>query len=343
MNILFELNHPKHYYQFRYLINNYKNNGDEVLILARDKDVLLKVLEEEGQQYQVFGKHGKGIYWKIVFLPKLLFTYLRIAWAFKADFILSKASIYAVLLKPFIKSKIVISPDSEVVWLTKKIVAPLANIIVTPNTYQLNHGKNHKWINGFFEETYLSPLSFQADESIIGKYNLRVPYFVLRFISWDANHDIGNWGFSDEQKILLCELLSKHGQVIVSAERNKIPKEIEKYLIQVPPSMIHHVLYFSNLYIGDSQTMATESALLGTPSFRFNSFVGENDMSNFIRLEKDLGLLSNFSDFDELYGSVLKIITEKDSKNSWMNKRNNYFNNKNDINKQFLEIINEYR
>jgi hypothetical protein len=38
---------------------------------------------------------------------------------------------------------------------------------------------------------------------------------------------------------------------------------------------MHHVLYFAKLYIGDSQTMAAEAAVLGTPSIRFNDFVGK--------------------------------------------------------------------
>ena len=31
---------------------------------------------------------------------------------------------------------------------------------------------------------------------------------------------------------------------------------------------------FASLYIGDSQTMAMEAAIIGTPSIRFNDFVG---------------------------------------------------------------------
>lgn len=38
---------------------------------------------------------------------------------------------------------------------------------------------------------------------------------------------------------------------------------------------IHHAMAFAKMYIGDSQTMAAEAAVLGTPSIRFNDFVGE--------------------------------------------------------------------
>ena len=47
MKYIFELNHPKHYYQFKYIMQSLQKQGHEILVLARDKDVLLKVLEEE--------------------------------------------------------------------------------------------------------------------------------------------------------------------------------------------------------------------------------------------------------------------------------------------------------
>ncbi len=41
------------------------------------------------------------------------------------------------------------------------------------------------------------------------------------------------------------------------------------------PSDIYHALYYADLYIGDSQTIAAEKAVLGTPALRFNDFVGK--------------------------------------------------------------------
>ena len=38
---------------------------------------------------------------------------------------------------------------------------------------------------------------------------------------------------------------------------------------------MHHVLSFATLFIGDSQTMTAEAAVLGTPAIRFNDFVGK--------------------------------------------------------------------
>jgi len=45
-------------------------------------------------------------------------------------------------------------------------------------------------------------------------------------------------------------------------------------------------LYYANVYIGDSQTMATEASVLGTPAIRSNSFAEGSDMSNFRELSR---------------------------------------------------------
>ena len=66
MRYIFELNHPKHYYQFKYVMRKLKEHGHECIVLARDKDVLLKVLEEENVPYEVFGQHKKKMLGKVL-------------------------------------------------------------------------------------------------------------------------------------------------------------------------------------------------------------------------------------------------------------------------------------
>ena len=87
MNYIFELNHPKHYYQFKYIMQELQRCGHQVNVLARDKDVLLSVLQEEGVEYQIFGAHKKTLRDKIIGTPRLLINYWRIARRLKADVI----------------------------------------------------------------------------------------------------------------------------------------------------------------------------------------------------------------------------------------------------------------
>lgn len=343
MKIIFELNHPKHYYQFRYLISHYLKQGDDVLILARKKDVLINILEGEKLPFIILGKHGNGLLSKLLAIPRLLWNYNRIIRKFKPDIIMSKASPYPWLANPFLHGKTIITPDSEVVSLTNKMVAPLSDIVITPKSFNRDFGLKHKRVDGFFEETYLSPKSFTPDMDVLARYHLDIsePYFVLRFIGWTANHDVGQFGFSNSEKIELVQLLKQHGKVYISAEQNNVPDILKSYLLTTPAKEIHQVLHFANIYIGDSQTMATEACLLGTPSIRYNSFVGPNDMSNFIILEKHYKMLLNFNDYNRLKAGLKKMLLDSSLKNGMLRKRQEYFNAKPDINLQILKIISD--
>ena len=62
---------------------------------------------------------------------------------------------------------------------------------------------------------------------------------------------------------------------------------------------MHHVMAFASLYIGDSQTMAAEAGVLGTPFVRFNDFVGR------------IGYLCELEDVYQLgYGIHASVLTE---------------------------------
>ena len=125
--------------------------------------------------------------------------------------------------------------------------------------------------------------------------------------------------------------------VYISSEK-ALPSELAQYKLSTPSAQIHDVLANADLYVGDSQTMATEAALLGTPAIRSNSFVGENDMSNFKMLEKDHGLLLNIRDFK----TVLKVATyfaKVSRKAEWEHKRDSYYRSVGDTNKYIADLL----
>jgi predicted glycosyltransferase len=163
-------------------------------------------------------------------------------------------------------------------------------------------------------------------------------YAVLRFVAWSANHDVGRWGVRDGEKIELVNALSEKMKVFVSAE-GSIPVELEPHRVKIPVSKIHDALYYASLYFGDSQTMATEAALLGTPAIRCNSFVGEGDFSNFKVLERDFDLLHNYSRFEEALARALEIAGDPDSKRVWGERREKYFATVGDVNEEILAAL----
>ncbi len=337
MKFIFELAHPKHYYQFRAAMRILESEGHEILVVARDKDVLLKILEEENRAYAIYGQHGKSMLRKFTALPELFITYYKIVKKFRPDVIVSKASPYAAIISKFYKVRTAITPDSEVVTLTNKFVAPHSDIVITPKTFQINFGEKHRYINGFFEDCYLHPSVFMPNEAVLDTLKVKPgqPYFILRFIGWTANHDVNNFGFSAEEKEKLVAQLEPHGKVFISSEA-ALPENLEQYRIKILASQMHSALHFAQIYIGDSQTMATEAALLGTPSVRYNSFVGPNDMSNFIILENDYSVLKNCATFKEVQSHVQSLLADSKSKQKWLKKRQSYYEQVGDINQQIV-------
>lgn len=340
MTCIFELNHPKHYYQFKYIMQQLRADGHTIHVLARDKDVLLNVLQEEHVHYEVFGAHKKNLRGKILATPRLLLNYIRIARRLKPDLIVSKASFYGTLVARLCGAKAVIFPDSEVVTVTNRYVVPLATRVVTPGCFGLDYGAKHARIEGLFEDCYLAPAVFKPQEKIIAEYGLKRPYAVLRFVGWYANHDVNNSGFTLDEKIQLIQAVEPHMTVYISSEK-PLPDTLRKYQLPTPANRIHSVLAFADLYLGDSQTMATEAALLGAPAIRSNSFVGPNDMNNFKLLENKYGLLRNVRAFEDVL-ALVREFANRSRKTEWQTKRNSYFAAVGDANTQIVRLLEDW-
>ena len=95
-------------------------------------------------------------------------------------------------------------------------------------------------------------------------------FFILRFVSWDATHDIGHKGISLENKRKLIDILKIHGKVIITSEKT-LDEEFEKYRMSVSPTKMHDLLFYASLYIGEGGTMASECVVIGTPAIYINS------------------------------------------------------------------------
>lgn len=341
MRYLIELNHPKHFYQFQHLAEALQHAGHEVHYIAKDKDVLLSVLKERGICYDLFGRRTDSLLSKVASSFSILLSYMRLVRKYRPDVIISKASLFGTISARLLGCKSVIFPDSEVVALTNRVVAPLCSMVVTPASFGLDYGKKHHRVNGFFESCYLSPSVFQPDADILTQCGLERPYAVFRFIGWTANHDVGQQGFSYQQKLKLVEEVSHFMHVYISSEK-PLPSELVQYKLNAPSSLMHDVLAMADLYVGDSQTMATEAALLGTPAIRSNSWVGDNDMTNFKILEQQYGLLRNLPPSEEVVNLAVSF-AQQSQKEVWTKKAAGYNAHVGDINQEIVALLNQLR
>ncbi|QSW99423.1 DUF354 domain-containing protein [Haloterrigena alkaliphila] len=111
------------------------------------------------------------------------------------------------------------------------------------------------------------------------------PLVVLRLVSWNAAHDFGRDGMNDIER-LVAELERFGATVRLSAE-GELPPALADRRFDLPPERMHDLLAHADLFLGESATMAIESAVLGTPSL----YVSDLDAGVLEELETRYGLL----------------------------------------------------
>ncbi|MCP4529656.1 MAG: DUF354 domain-containing protein, partial [Delftia sp.] len=61
MRVLFDVTHPFHVHLFKHLIRRFKADGHQVVVVARDKDVTLDLLDALGIPHQIISTRRWGI------------------------------------------------------------------------------------------------------------------------------------------------------------------------------------------------------------------------------------------------------------------------------------------
>lgn len=340
MKVMVWVGHPKHVHFWKNIVRGLLENGHEVKILAVKKDITLYLLDAYNLEYETVGKNYNGLIKKAYGLIKNDFTAFKIAKSFNPDILASGISLSHI--SRLIKKPCITFTDTENAKLASRLSAPFSECILTPSCFKgVIHSKKHIKYNGYEELAYLHPNYFKPDSSVLNYLNLneKDKFIIIRFVSWKASHDRGDAGFTD--KIKLVESVKKYGKVLISSEA-RLPEELEQYQINIPPEKIHHVLYFADLYIGESSSMAAESAILGTPAI----FVSTSRRGFTDDLEYNNDMLYSFSDpvnaQENALNKAVELLEDKDTKIKWRQNRDRLLNDKIDVTKFIIDFIERY-
>lgn len=312
MRILFQLGHPAHFHLFKNVIDALKKKEYTVFILIKKKDVLEQLLTEHNFDYYNILPNGRkdskfGIaYGQLKQDWKLLLFSLKN----KPDLLVGTSVAISHVGKLLgIPSLNVNEDDADIVPLYAKLSYPWATSILAPSVCRM--GKwNYKTIfyNSYHELAYLHPKKFKVDKEKALKYvSLDKPFFIIRFAKLGAHHDVGIKGISNDIASRIIEILKPFGNIYITSER-KLDKQFDKYRILIKASDMHHVMASSSIYIGDSQTMAAESGVLGIPFIRFNDFVGRISYLEELENKYQLGYGIKTNDVDLLYAKVEELL-----------------------------------
>ena len=109
----------------------------------------------------------------------------------------------------------------------------------------------------------------------------------------------------------------------------------------INPIDIHHIMAFADLFIGDSQTMAAEAGVLGTPFVRLNDFSGRLAYLNEIEDVYKLGYSHKSNDIEGFFSSIQKWLETPDRKEICASRRQKLLSEKIDY-AQFLTWFIEF-
>lgn len=348
MNILIQMSHPAHFHLYKNVARNLMNDGHQVFILIKTKDILEDLLKESGLPYynilkEAHRKSKLGIFWDMLVRDWRMLRFVR-----KHHIDLLTGSTPEVAQVGWWTRKYRINTgedDMSVVPLFQKLAGPFIQTILSPVT--CDNGKlEPKTVkyNGFHKLAYLHPNRFTADRSVVDRYfPSDKPYFILRFAQLKAYHDIAAEarGINTAVAQHLIEMLLPHGDVYITSERALEP-QFEQYRLHINPLDIHHVLAFAKLYVGDSQSMAVEAAMLGTPSLRFNDFAGKIGVLD--ELEHEYGLTYGIpsSEPNRLYDKVENFLAMPDLQEVFQKRRQRMLSEKIDVTAFFTWFIENY-
>ena len=346
MRIIFGLGHPAHFHLFKNIFKEFKVRNIEFKIFISDKDILSNLLIEEGYSFiklterkvntSFLGKVGKVI--------NTTFTLSKAIKEFKPTILAGclPQLVYAGILnrKPTLFFG---EDDFKITFIQGLSVYPFVSNIIAPIVTNIGPFQRKKIAHSSYHElAYLHPNNFSPDKQIIEKYfDSDDQYFILRFANLNAYHDIGKKGISESLAHKIIERLLPFGKVYITSEID-LSKDLEKYRIMINPKDMHHVMAFAKMYIGDSQTMAAEAAVLGIPFIRYNSFVGKIGYLKELEDVYNLGYGIQIGNEDLVLNKISEILEHESLEQEWLIKKTKMLNDKIDLSKFIIWFIEKY-
>ncbi len=345
MNILIDIGHPAHVHLFRNFYQVMKERGHKVYVTVKELPSATNLLEFYKIPFIMVGRKGQTLTGKAVKQTLFSLKLAAISKRYNIDIGIGSSISLAHASRLCRMKSIIFDDDDDIVQpLMVRYGHPFADLIVSPSSLVDTRASSKAlFYSGFHELAYLHPTRFTPDKSVLMQSDLKPgdPFFVMRFNAFRAHHDKGARGLSTEQKLSLIKVLEPHGKVLITTEE-EIEKELHSYQMKTSPEMIHSLLSFAKIFIGDSQTMTSEAAVLGAPALRCNSFAGS--IAYLRELEETYGLTYAYKpeEFDQLLERIKSLINMTDLKSVWEEKRKKMLQDKIDVTQFMVWLVEEF-
>ncbi|HNW85526.1 MAG TPA: hypothetical protein PLP25_09235 [Candidatus Limiplasma sp.] len=305
MKVIISVVHPAWVHQFHTILERLTARGDEVLMLAVDKDGAQTLLDSYRIPYVLCARGtGRNIVQKGWLFIRLSVEFTVRALRFQPDIFIGRASPMLAVAAWVCRKPHLLYEDTEVSKFSLRICKRLSTKMLTPRTFLTDLGPKQERVDTYKELFYLHPSVFTPSRQALRDvgFNPDEPYVLVRFVAWNASHDVGKHGLSDGEQLSLVRRLEAAGvRVWVSSEK-PLSAELEPYRLQTPFAMAHHVLAFARLVYSEGATMASEAVVLGVHALYVNVIRSGSTREQSERY----GLLDNFNEGDDRYERALE-------------------------------------
>ncbi len=346
MNILFFLVHPAKFHFHRIQINELISREHNVEILITSKDILEDLVKEEGWEYVNIFPEGRKIPGLNVYvgafinLIKTVYRLLKYTKGKKYDLFIGDLLTIVGRLKRvaslYPTDDVLLQVPEQAVFLvtTNHIIAPRITDLGRYNTKKIAY-------EGYKALAHLHPNYFTPDENRLPIDIRNRSYFLIRCVRFKATHDTNKTGINNKILYKLVHILKSRAKIFITSER-ALPEELEKYRLKIKKNDINHYLYYATLFIGDSTTMCSEAAVLGTPSIEFDDYFEEIDQM--LELNNKYGLTFGIktSSPNKLFEKVEELLDTPNLKEEFRKRSKRLIADKIDVSAFLIWLIENY-
>ncbi len=338
MKIIIDILHPAHVHFFKNFILDMQQDGHEILVTTRSKDITTNLLDQYKIPYTKISDSKIGLVGMATELISRTRKFIKIAKEFKPDVLMGEHGTTIAIAGKLLKVPSLVYWDTEVAKLVNTITYPLATTVYTPTSYTGKVHGHHVTYKGYQKLAYLHPNQFTPNKDILKKYNItqekdqKNGFVLIRFVAFKYNHDKDCIGIKN--KIDFVQEIAKHQKVYISSE-SPLPEELKPYELKIDVTDIFDIMSQASLYIGESPTMATEAALLGVPSV----YISNSPRGYITELhEKYKLVIWAQTERDGLKESI-NILTNKESKTTWQKRKETMLKDMIDVTEWMKETV----
>lgn len=327
---LVDIGHPAHVHYYKHVTNELVRKGHKVLFTCRNKEFTESLLAYYGYDYVTFGKSYRSLAGKLFGIFYFTLRLLIVAIKYKPDIFINasinSAFVAWILRKPHIALEDTFNKEQVSLYL------PFTNCVLTGDYPHPSLGRKELRFKGYNELAYLHPKRFKPNSLITQELGIKKNdrYVIVRFVSWNASHDIGHKGITSENKIRAVNEFSQLAKVFISSE-SSIPSVLQKYRFPLPPESMHDAIAGASLVFGESATMVSEAAVLGVPGI----FLDNTGRYYTKDQENTYGLCFNYTesiqDQDIAIRKGIEILRQDHNSEEWQKKLNKMLVEKIDV------------